>query len=93
MFLKCKNIKLNLILEKNIDISHINNSYIEMTEKQCSFILRFIMFKPLVITIYKHSLFSLHATGVKSPETVNQIMSFVKDSYPKNHVIKLIVNN
>ena len=54
MTLKCKNIKLNLVLNKNIDISCIDSSHIEISEKHSSIIWRFIILKPLVVTIYKH---------------------------------------
>ncbi len=45
MTLKCKNIKLNLVLNKNIDISCIDTSHIEISEKHSSIIWRFKILK------------------------------------------------
>ena len=81
MTLKCKNIKLNFILNKNINMSCVDTSHIEISEKHSSIIWRFIILKPLVVTIYKHSKNSLHVTGVKSRESVNQIISFIMTFY------------
>ena len=95
MTLKCKNIKLNLVLNKNINISYIDSSHIEISEKHSSIIWRFIMLKPLVVTIYKHSQNSLHVTGVKSRDSVKQIISFIMNIYPFTQlsIKKIIINN
>ena len=63
-------------LNKNINLSCVDTSHIEIFEKHSSIIWRFIILKPIVVTIYKHSKNSLHITGVKSRESVNQIISF-----------------
>ena len=81
MSLRCKNIKLNLILDKNINMSCIDSSHIEISEKHSSIIWRFIILKPLVLTIYKHSQNSLHFTGVNSRVSLKQIISFIMTFY------------
>ena len=89
MNLKCKNIKLNLVLNKNINISYIDRSHIEISEKNCSVVLRFIVLKPIVVTIYKHSQNSLHVTGVNSRDSLNHLISFIMNIYqPHNPCIK-----
>lgn len=95
MILKCKNIKLNLVLNKNIDISCIDSSHIKISEKHSSIIWRFIILKPLVVTIYKHSKNSLHITGVKSRESLNQIISFIMSFYqlPQLSIKNIFINN
>ena len=95
MTLKCKNIKLNLVLNKNIDISCIDSSHIEISEKHSSIIWRFIILKPLVVTIYKHSKNSLHITGVRSRESVKQIISFIMTFYQLPHfsIENIFINN
>ena len=81
MTLKCKNIKLNLILNTNINMSCVDSSHIEISEKHSSIICRFIILKPLVVTIYKHSQNSLHVTGVNSRDSLKQIISFIMTFY------------
>lgn len=76
MTLKCRNIKINITLEKAVDFQMLHQSQLETIEKKTSFTLR-PLYLDCVITIYKHNPKSLHITGIKSSSTVTEIFDFL----------------
>ena len=78
MTLKCRNIKINVALEKAADIHLLYKKEIDINEKKTSFTLR-PLYSDYVITIYKHSPKSLHITGIKSSSMVTEIFEFLSN--------------
>ena len=76
MTFKCRNIKINITLEKAVDLQILHHSQLETSEKKTSFTLR-PLYLDCVITIYKHSPKSLHITGIKSSTAVTEIFDFL----------------
>ena len=76
MTLKCRNIKINITLEKAVDFQTLHQKQLRSYEKKTSFTLR-PLYLDCVITIYKHSPKSLHITGIKSSSAVTEIFEFL----------------
>ena len=76
MTLKCRNIKINVTLEKAVNFHILHQKQVELNEKKTSFTLR-PLYSDYVITIYKHSPKSLHITGIKSSSMVTEIFEFL----------------
>ena len=76
MTLKCRNIKINVDLEKAVNFHFLHQKQVELNEKKTSFTLR-PLYLDCVITIYKHSPKSLHITGIKSSSAVTEIFEFL----------------
>ena len=76
MTLKCRNIKINVTLEKAVNFHILHQKQVELNEKKTSFTLR-PLYSDCVITIYKHSPKSLHITGIKSSSMVTEIFEFL----------------
>ena len=89
--LKCKNLKVNIILKKYIDFDEISKENVEICEKKISVILRLYDFS-CVITVYKHSLNSLHITGIKTPHILKKIICFLSDSL-NNVILETKIDN
>ena len=76
MNLKCRNIKINVKLAKALDLELIDKNGLSIITKKTCLTIRSVYFD-WVITIYKHSPTSLHITGIKSSEMVEEIFQFI----------------
>ena len=77
MNLRCRNIKINVVLAQSIDLGLIRSKELTIVNKRTCFTLRHVYFD-CVITIYKHSPTSLHITGIKSPSVIREVFKFIK---------------
>ena len=91
MNLRCRNIKINVTLAHPIDPGLIQNNKLTITNKRTCFTLRYV-YLDCVITIYKHSLTSLHITGIKSSLMITEIFEFLTNVL-NTRVISSKINN
>lgn len=89
--LRCKNVKININLENYIDVDELCFLNIEICEKITSYILRSNDLN-CVITIYKHSLKSIHITGIKSASDMKNVISFLTIRL-KNTITNITIDN
>ena len=91
MNLKCRNIKINVILAKALDWELIDKQKLSITDKRSCFTIRTI-YSDWVITVYKHSTTSLHITGIKSTSMVIEVFQFIS-TVLKMAVLSSKINN
>jgi TATA-box binding protein (TBP) (component of TFIID and TFIIIB) len=75
MSLECKNVKITLYLKNDIDAVKLLRYSSHNTEKRNCFIIRSGSF---VLTMYKHSIKTLHVTGIKSKNEFIVVLKYVK---------------
>ena len=78
MNLRCRNIKINVMLAHPLDLGLIHSKELTIANKRTCFTLRYV-YLDCVITIYKHSPTSLHITGIKSSSTITEVFEFLSN--------------
>jgi hypothetical protein len=91
MNVQCKNLKIKLELKEGFNFEMLNTLEHELIKKKTSYIIK-IPCSNSVITIYKHSLKNVHATGLTSQQTLNYVLNFVSLKL-KNNIIDYKINN
>ena len=91
MNIVCKNLKIRLILKRCIDLTKRDNDVFSIEHKTNSCIIR-SHFLRCVLTVYKHSLMTVHATGIKDKNTINEVLEFLKD-FQSCEIEKILVDN
>ena len=91
MNLRCRNIKINVILAQSLDLGLIPIKDFTITNKRTCFTLRHV-YLDCVITIYKHSPTSLHITGIKSPSVITEVFELLSNVM-NTRVISSKINN
>ncbi len=91
MNLHCKNIKINVSLKWKIDFNEIKLLNMIISNKKTSYVLRNDDMN-CVITVYKHSLHSLHITGIKNFHDMNKLIEFITKQL-KNVITKTKIDN
>ena len=77
MLITCKNIKISLNIRKPFDVCQLEKEGHSLLEKRQNFSFRV---SGACVTVYKHSLHTLHATGIKSKSQLSLILKFVEDA-------------
>ena len=91
MNLRCRNIKINVILAQSLDLGLIPIKDFTITNKRTCFTLRHV-YLDCVITIYKHSPTSLHITGIKSSSVITEVFEFLSN-FTNAKIISSKINN
>ena len=90
MLLTCQNIKLSVQLEKDVDMHTLKRNHnCEVLEKRTCFLVRT---ERGVLTIYKHSPFVVHVTGIKSNQNLDNIIKFLTSKL-KNTIKNIKIDN
>ena len=89
--LRCKNVKLHLILDKNIDLKKLYNLYVDISIKKTCYILKPFELES-VITVYKHTQKNCHVTGIKSKNDFFNIIIFFNNIL-NSVIISVVIDN
>jgi hypothetical protein len=90
MNIKCKNLKIRIILKSLFDVSKQNLGF-SIENKTNLFVIKSFSMK-CVFVIYKHTLSTVHVTGIKDKNCIDDIKIFLK-KYDLDDPEKIIVDN
>ena len=73
--IECKNLKIKLQFTKDIDLRKLKDDNVDIFEKKSCIILKRLK---TTVTIYKHSRNTLHVTGLRSANQLNEFIAFIQ---------------
>ena len=86
----CKNIKIRILLENPFDLTKQTNGF-SVVNKRNLLIVRSSHSK-CVFIVYKHTLSTIHITGISTSNAVNEILEFL-NHFHLTEIKKLIIDN
>ena len=90
MNIVCKNLKIRLILKGFFDFTKKNTGF-RIENKTNLFVVR-CSFMKCVFIIYKHTLSTVHVTGIRNKNSINDIEIFLK-KYDLGTTKEIIIDN
>ena len=86
----CKNLEIRIILKKSFDSTKENTAF-RIENKSNLFVVR-SSFMKCVFIIYKHTLSTIHVTGIRNKDSINDIVIFLK-KYDLGNIDRFIIDN
>ena len=90
MKIKCRNLKIRIILKHRFDSTKQTTKF-KIESKRNLLIVRG-SFTKCVFIIYKHTLSTIHVTGIRNKDSINDIAKFLEE-FQLYEIRKLIVDN
>lgn len=90
MNIVCKNLKIRIILKSSFDCTKQNSGF-KIENRTNLFVVR-SSFMKCVFIIYKHTLTTVHVTGIRNKDSINDIVIFLK-KFDIDDAQKFIIDN